>query len=172
MFGGETVIAGNILVRQRGTKLHPGKNVGVGRDLDAVRPQGRGRQVRQAPPQGLGRHGRLRLAAGQTCPSPGRVAAAARPAKGSNSTGSSGRSRPWRWPPRRGPRKSRPRSPPYRAPSEDPAQAILREYAQAPGLDREADEARLLPLFGHRCSRPWRSGSQPCDLHARAARGH
>ena len=32
MFGGETVIAGNILVRQRGSKLHPGKNVGVGRD--------------------------------------------------------------------------------------------------------------------------------------------
>ncbi len=31
-FGGQTVIAGNILVRQRGTKLHPGKNVGVGRD--------------------------------------------------------------------------------------------------------------------------------------------
>jgi large subunit ribosomal protein L27 len=32
MFGGQPVIAGNILVRQRGTKLHPGKNVGVGRD--------------------------------------------------------------------------------------------------------------------------------------------
>ena len=31
-FGGESVIAGNILVRQSGTKLHPGKNVGVGRD--------------------------------------------------------------------------------------------------------------------------------------------
>ncbi|HXQ79832.1 MAG TPA: 50S ribosomal protein L27 [Opitutaceae bacterium] len=31
-FGGEVVVAGNILVRQRGTKLHPGKNVGVGRD--------------------------------------------------------------------------------------------------------------------------------------------
>jgi large subunit ribosomal protein L27 len=31
-FGGEAVIAGNILVRQRGSKLHPGKNVGVGRD--------------------------------------------------------------------------------------------------------------------------------------------
>jgi len=31
-FGGEVVIAGNILVRQRGTRLHPGKNVGVGRD--------------------------------------------------------------------------------------------------------------------------------------------
>ena len=31
-FGGESIIAGGIIVRQRGTKLHPGKNVGVGRD--------------------------------------------------------------------------------------------------------------------------------------------
>lgn len=31
-FGGESVIAGNILVRQCGTKWHPGKNVGTGRD--------------------------------------------------------------------------------------------------------------------------------------------
>ncbi|MBS0206061.1 MAG: 50S ribosomal protein L27 [Planctomycetes bacterium] len=31
-FGGEMVIAGNILIRQRGTKWHPGKNVGMGRD--------------------------------------------------------------------------------------------------------------------------------------------
>ncbi len=31
-FGGEEVKAGTILVRQVGTKLHPGKNVGVGRD--------------------------------------------------------------------------------------------------------------------------------------------
>ena len=31
-FGGQSVIAGNILVRQCGSKLHPGKNVGVGRD--------------------------------------------------------------------------------------------------------------------------------------------
>lgn len=31
-FGGEHVIAGNILVRQRGTKFHPGVNVGCGRD--------------------------------------------------------------------------------------------------------------------------------------------
>ncbi len=31
-FGGERVRAGNIIVRQRGTKIHPGKNVGVGRD--------------------------------------------------------------------------------------------------------------------------------------------
>jgi large subunit ribosomal protein L27 len=31
-FGGQTVAAGNILVRQRGTKFHPGKNVGRGND--------------------------------------------------------------------------------------------------------------------------------------------
>lgn len=31
-FGGERVLAGNILVRQRGTKWHPGTNVGIGRD--------------------------------------------------------------------------------------------------------------------------------------------
>jgi large subunit ribosomal protein L27 len=31
-FGGEAVIPGNILVRQRGTKFHPGRNVGLGRD--------------------------------------------------------------------------------------------------------------------------------------------
>ena len=31
-FGGQAVIAGNILVRQRGTKFHPGNGVGIGRD--------------------------------------------------------------------------------------------------------------------------------------------
>ena len=31
-FGGEAVIPGNILVRQRGTKFHPGDNVGCGKD--------------------------------------------------------------------------------------------------------------------------------------------
>jgi large subunit ribosomal protein L27 len=31
-YGGERVIAGNIIVRQRGTKFHPGKNVGRGND--------------------------------------------------------------------------------------------------------------------------------------------
>jgi large subunit ribosomal protein L27 len=31
-FGNEAVLAGNILVRQRGTKYHPGANVGMGRD--------------------------------------------------------------------------------------------------------------------------------------------
>jgi large subunit ribosomal protein L27 len=32
VFGGQTAIAGNILVRQRGTKHHPGQNVGIGKD--------------------------------------------------------------------------------------------------------------------------------------------
>ncbi len=32
-FGGQAVLAGNILVRQLGTKVHPGNNVGMGRDF-------------------------------------------------------------------------------------------------------------------------------------------
>jgi len=32
LFGGQEAIAGNIIVRQRGTKHHPGKNVGIGKD--------------------------------------------------------------------------------------------------------------------------------------------
>ena len=31
-FGGEQVVAGNIILRQRGTKFHPGQNVGLGKD--------------------------------------------------------------------------------------------------------------------------------------------
>ena len=31
-FGGESVLAGNIIMRQRGTKVHPGYNVGIGKD--------------------------------------------------------------------------------------------------------------------------------------------
>jgi len=31
-FGGEAVVAGNIVIRQRGTKVHPGKNMGMGKD--------------------------------------------------------------------------------------------------------------------------------------------
>ena len=31
-FGSESVIPGNIIVRQRGTKIHPGENVGIGKD--------------------------------------------------------------------------------------------------------------------------------------------
>jgi large subunit ribosomal protein L27 len=39
-YGGEVVIAGNILIRQRGTKWHPGANVGMGKDhtLFALKP--------------------------------------------------------------------------------------------------------------------------------------
>ncbi len=33
IFGGQSAISGNIIVRQRGTTFHPGKNVGVGRDF-------------------------------------------------------------------------------------------------------------------------------------------
>jgi large subunit ribosomal protein L27 len=32
IFGGEHVLAGNIIARQRGTKWHPGRNVGIGKD--------------------------------------------------------------------------------------------------------------------------------------------
>ncbi|RYZ93571.1 MAG: 50S ribosomal protein L27 [Sphingobacteriaceae bacterium] len=32
IYGGQTVVGGNIIVRQRGTEFHPGKNVGIGRD--------------------------------------------------------------------------------------------------------------------------------------------
>jgi large subunit ribosomal protein L27 len=31
-YGGEMVVAGNIIIRQRGTRVHPGRNVGIGRD--------------------------------------------------------------------------------------------------------------------------------------------
>lgn len=33
IFGGQTVKAGNIIIRQRGTKFHPGDGVGIGRDF-------------------------------------------------------------------------------------------------------------------------------------------
>jgi large subunit ribosomal protein L27 len=33
IYGGQPAISGNIIVRQRGTSYHPGKNVGVGRDF-------------------------------------------------------------------------------------------------------------------------------------------
>jgi len=50
-FGGEAVVPGNILVRQRGTTFHPGDNVGMGRDhtLFALIP---GRVVFQAKSNG------------------------------------------------------------------------------------------------------------------------
>lgn len=39
-FGGEFVISGNIIVRQKGTKFHPGEGVGIGKDytIFAIRP--------------------------------------------------------------------------------------------------------------------------------------
>ncbi len=33
IFGGQSAISGNIILRQRGTEYHPGKNVGVGKDF-------------------------------------------------------------------------------------------------------------------------------------------
>ncbi|MBW6516161.1 MAG: 50S ribosomal protein L27 [Candidatus Cloacimonetes bacterium] len=33
IFGGQYVVPGNIIIRQRGTKFHPGKNVGLGKDF-------------------------------------------------------------------------------------------------------------------------------------------
>ena len=33
IFGGQPAVAGNIIIRQRGTKYHPGNNVGVGKDF-------------------------------------------------------------------------------------------------------------------------------------------
>ena len=33
IYGGQAVIAGNVIIRQRGTVYHPGKNVGLGRDF-------------------------------------------------------------------------------------------------------------------------------------------
>ena len=53
-FGGEPVLAGSILVRQRGTQWHPGQNVGIGRDHTlfalvngVVRFEMRGKKSRQ-----------------------------------------------------------------------------------------------------------------------------
>lgn len=52
IFGGQPAVSGNILVRQRGTKYHPGTNVGVGKDftlfanVDGVVEFRKGRQDR------------------------------------------------------------------------------------------------------------------------------
>ena len=32
IFGGQSIVAGNVIIRQRGTQFHPGKNVGIGKD--------------------------------------------------------------------------------------------------------------------------------------------
>lgn len=45
-FGGQWVSAGNILVRQRGTRFHAGENVGMGKDQHPFRQSGWGRPLR------------------------------------------------------------------------------------------------------------------------------
>ena len=66
IYSGQTVRAGNILVRQVGTRIHPGRNVGMGRDftiyakIDGVakyEPRGEKRQVSVEPPPGNGSAG-------------------------------------------------------------------------------------------------------------------
>jgi len=50
MFGGQSVVAGNILIRQRGTRVHPGENVGIGRDHTLfAKSDGQVRFVRKGP---------------------------------------------------------------------------------------------------------------------------
>ena len=56
-YGGQTVTAGSIIIRQRGTKFHPGFNVGIGKDdtLFALKPgkvefQGRKVHIREEQP--------------------------------------------------------------------------------------------------------------------------
>jgi len=49
-FGGEQVIAGNIIIRQRGTKYHAGPNVGVGKDYTLfAKVDGRVKFTRRGP---------------------------------------------------------------------------------------------------------------------------
>lgn len=49
-YGDEGVVAGNILVRQRGTKFHPGVNVGIGRDHTLfAKADGRVKYARKGP---------------------------------------------------------------------------------------------------------------------------
>ncbi|MFT4591663.1 MAG: large subunit ribosomal protein L27 [Gammaproteobacteria bacterium] len=49
-FGGEAVVAGNIIIRQRGTKYHAGPNVGVGKDYTLfAKADGRVKFTRRGP---------------------------------------------------------------------------------------------------------------------------
>ena len=49
-FGGQKVLAGNILIRQRGTKYHAGENVGIGRDHTLfAKAEGAVKFVRKGP---------------------------------------------------------------------------------------------------------------------------
>lgn len=53
-YGGEHVLPGTIIVRQRGTKFHPGKNVGIGKD-DTIYAKAEGYVVFEYKPGGKGR---------------------------------------------------------------------------------------------------------------------
>ena len=44
-YGGESVSAGSIIIRQRGTRVHPGVNVGIGKDHTLFAPQRRSCEV-------------------------------------------------------------------------------------------------------------------------------
>ena len=74
-FAGETVPAGSVLVRQRGTRYRPGENVGVGRDdtlfaltAGVVRFERRGRDGRQISVYPNGEAGRAASNGGQSGP--------------------------------------------------------------------------------------------------------
>ena len=58
-YGGEIVVPGNIIVRQRGTKFHPGTHVGIGRDHTIFATSGRRRPIPRGP-------GRAHLHLGRT----------------------------------------------------------------------------------------------------------
>src|ERR1044071_7001158 len=105
-FGGQEVVAGNIIVRQRGTKFYPGVNVGIGRDhtlyakvagiVNFTDKGERGRFVSATPAAaGKGRASSARrggLAGGETSTSPrprGRRRASRRTAAPARSTSSS-----------------------------------------------------------------------------------
>ena len=61
VFAGTNITAGTILIRQRGTKFHPGKNVGKGKDDTLVQPRRRFGLVRpEQGPQDHRRHARRR----------------------------------------------------------------------------------------------------------------
>ena len=66
VFGGQTVTAGSILVRQVGTVIHPGTNVRLGRDYTLFalgRRRGEVRALRPRQEEGLGLPGRPRRSA-------------------------------------------------------------------------------------------------------------
>eukprot|EP00884_Botryococcus_braunii_P022869 jgi/Botrbrau1/9266/Bobra.180_1s0023.1 len=58
LWGGQRCIPGNIIVRQRGTKFHPGTNVGMGRDPHIVCTSGGSCEISEEPPYQTAEHQR------------------------------------------------------------------------------------------------------------------